>query len=94
MLKITRQMLEQTAVRAAALGLTLQSSEDSVEKLAREGFDPAYGARPLRRAIRSRVEDAIAYQVRGVALRYAHSLRSHTPLREKYFFRKRGFRKK
>ena len=40
MLKITRQMLEQTAVRAAALGLTLQSSEDSVEKLAREGFDP------------------------------------------------------
>ena len=63
MLKITRQMLEQTAVRAAALGLTLQSSEDSVEKLAREGFDPAYGARPLRRAIRSRVEDAIAEQL-------------------------------
>ena len=63
MRQITRQMLEQTAARAAALGLTLQSSEDSVEKLAREGFDPAYGARPLRRAIRSRVEDAIAEQL-------------------------------
>ena len=60
---ITRRMLEQTAARAASLGLTLQSSEDSVEKLAREGFDPAYGARPLRRAIRSEVEDAIAEQL-------------------------------
>ncbi len=69
MRQITRQMLEQTAARAAALGLTLQSSEDSVEKLAREGFDPAYGARPLRRAIRSRVEDAIAEQLLSGAAR-------------------------
>ena len=29
-------------------------------ELAREGFDPKYGARPLRRAIQSRVEDAVA----------------------------------
>ena len=28
--------------------------------LAREGFDPKYGARPLRRAIQSKVEDAVA----------------------------------
>ena len=60
---VSRPTIMETAVRAAALGLTLQSSEDSVEKLAREGFDPAYGARPLRRAIRSRVEDAIAEQL-------------------------------
>jgi ATP-dependent Clp protease ATP-binding subunit ClpC len=31
-----------------------------VKELAREGFDPKYGARPLRRAIQSKVEDAVA----------------------------------
>ena len=29
-------------------------------ELARDGFDPQYGARPLRRAIQSMVEDAVA----------------------------------
>ena len=32
----------------------------ATELLAREGFDPKYGARPLRRAIQSKVEDAVA----------------------------------
>lgn len=31
-----------------------------MKELAREGFDPKYGARPLRRAIQSKVEDAVA----------------------------------
>ena len=31
-----------------------------VKELAKEGFDPKYGARPLRRAIQSKVEDAVA----------------------------------
>ena len=29
-------------------------------ELARDGFDPQYGARPLRRAIQNQVEDAVA----------------------------------
>ena len=33
---------------------------DVMKELAREGFDPKYGARPLRRAIQSKVEDAVA----------------------------------
>ena len=31
-----------------------------MKELAKEGFDPKYGARPLRRAIQSKVEDAVA----------------------------------
>ena len=60
---IARRMLEETARRAAALGVTLEITDDSVEQLAREAEDPANGARPLRRAIRQKVEDVIARQV-------------------------------
>ena len=60
---IARRMLEETAKRAAALGVTLEITDESVEQLAREAEDPANGARPLRRAIRQKVEDVIARQV-------------------------------
>ena len=60
---IARRMLEETAQRAAALGVKLEITDDSVEQLAREAEDSANGARPLRRAIRQRVEDVIARQV-------------------------------
>ena len=32
-------------------------------ELAKDGFDPQYGARPLRRAIQNQVEDAVAEQM-------------------------------
>ena len=38
----------------------LDAGDAAVKVLAREGFDPKYGARPLRRAIQSKVEDAVA----------------------------------
>ena len=41
-------------------GIALSFSPEAVDKLAEEGFDPVYGARPLRRTIQSRVEDAAA----------------------------------
>jgi ATP-dependent Clp protease ATP-binding subunit ClpA len=39
------------------------SDDEAVKLLAKAGFDPVYGARPLRRLIRSRVEDAVAEQM-------------------------------
>ena len=57
---IARRMLETTAVRMADQGITLQAEDEAVVELARDGFDPQYGARPLRRAIQSTVEDAVA----------------------------------
>ena len=41
-------------------GIALQAEENAVAELARDGFDPQYGARPLRRAIQTQVEDAVA----------------------------------
>ena len=42
------------------MGIHLDASDEAVAELAKEGFDPKYGARPLRRAIQSKVEDAVA----------------------------------
>jgi len=58
--EVARRMLKTVANRMESMGIHLDATEDAVKELAREGFDPKYGARPLRRAIQSKVEDAVA----------------------------------
>ena len=58
--EIARRMLDQAAGRMRTLGLTLRSTEEAVDLLAREGSGPADGARPLRRRLHSQVEDPVA----------------------------------
>ncbi len=58
--RIARGMLSRTAARMAEQGITLTADDDAVSALAKGGFDPQYGARPLRRAIQNTVEDAVA----------------------------------
>ena len=57
---ITRQLLDQAGARLAELGVSLSAEEGAVELLARSGGDREYGARPLRRAVSSLVEDPAA----------------------------------
>ncbi len=59
-IRIARGMLSRTAARMAEQGITLTADDDAVAALAKGGFDPQYGARPLRRAIQNTVEDAVA----------------------------------
>ena len=61
--QIARRMLDVTAGRMAQQGITLEADDDAVAELAKDGFDPQYGARPLRRAIQNQVEDAVAEQM-------------------------------
>ncbi|MBI4866225.1 MAG: ATP-dependent Clp protease ATP-binding subunit, partial [Candidatus Wallbacteria bacterium] len=49
--RIVRLLLERVGVRAAEQGLSLEVSDAAVDQLARVGYDPVYGARPLKRAI-------------------------------------------
>jgi len=56
-------MLRSTASRIAELGVTICADDAAIEKLAKAGFDPDYGARPLRRLIRNQIEDAVAEQL-------------------------------
>ncbi|MBE6910555.1 MAG: ATP-dependent Clp protease ATP-binding subunit [Ruminococcaceae bacterium] len=67
--EIARRMLSGTGERAAALGVTLDADDGAVRKLAEAGFDPQYGARPLRRLIRSQIEDVLAERLLAGTLR-------------------------
>jgi ATP-dependent Clp protease ATP-binding subunit ClpB len=42
------------------LGMDLSVEEEVKDALAREGFDPAFGARPLKRVIQRRIQDPLA----------------------------------
>ena len=66
--EVARRMLKTVSARMETVGIHLDASDEAVAELAREGFDPKYGARPLRRAIQSKVEDAVAEQVLEGAL--------------------------
>ena len=46
--------------RLAKMDLTLEVSEAAVAELAKVGFDPVYGARPLKRAIQQRIENPLS----------------------------------
>ena len=61
--RIAQRMLEITGKRMAQQNITLLADEEAVATLAKDGFDPQYGARPLRRAIQNEVEDAVAEQM-------------------------------
>ena len=43
--------------------LTLELSNEALEKLAEAGFDPVYGARPLKRAIQTQIENPLAQEI-------------------------------
>ena len=58
--EVARRMLKTVENRMESMDIHLDATEEAVKELAREGFDPKYGARPLRRAIQSKVEDAVA----------------------------------
>lgn len=45
------------------LGITIEMTEQAKTYMADEGFDKSYGARPLRRAIQSKIEDKLAEQL-------------------------------
>jgi ATP-dependent Clp protease ATP-binding subunit ClpB len=44
-------------------GINLEITDDAKNLLAKEGFNPVYGARPLKRVIQSRIQDSLAEQI-------------------------------
>jgi ATP-dependent Clp protease ATP-binding subunit ClpC len=58
--EIARLMLERTKRRLRAQDIEVEFTEEAVELIAEEGFDPEFGARPLRRAIQRRVDNRLS----------------------------------
>ncbi len=61
--QIANNMLNIVVQRIKGLGIELEVDDSAIELIADEGFDPVYGARPLRRAIQAKLEDSIAEQL-------------------------------
>jgi ATP-dependent Clp protease ATP-binding subunit ClpA len=61
--QIATLMLKGIKKRLADKGLDLKADRDGVKLLAKAGYDPKFGARPLRRLLQDRVEDKIANKI-------------------------------
>ncbi len=61
--RIARIQLQVLADRLTRLELGLQVSEAALAELAKVGFDPVFGARPLKRAIQQRIENPLSRQI-------------------------------
>ena len=62
-LAIARLMLNSIRKRLEERDIHLDYTEDAVELLAKQGFDPEYGARPLRRILQQTVEDRLSEEI-------------------------------
>ena len=60
LLKIIDTMLDDLSTRLDTKGVKIDVAADVKEKILEKGFKPKYGARPLRRAIQSMLEDKLA----------------------------------
>lgn len=58
--EIAGKMLAPLMKRAESMGVALSVEPEALDLLAKQGFDPVMGARPLRRAIQSQIEDKLA----------------------------------
>ena len=61
--KIALIQIKRLAQRMAQQEMLLEVSDAAVAELARSGFDPVFGARPLKRAIQQQLENPIAKQI-------------------------------
>ena len=60
---IAKNMLKDVKNRAQSLNIEIDFTEKAIKAISEAGFDPIYGARPLRRAIQSKIEDKLAEEV-------------------------------
>ena len=61
--QIAGKMLDNLKLRLANLNITIDFADGVLTALAEKGFDPVYGARPLRREIQNRIEDALSEKI-------------------------------
>ena len=61
--EIASLMLNSLKARLLDNEITVEFTDGAVEKIAEEGFDEVYGARPLRRAIQSKIEDMLSEKI-------------------------------
>ncbi len=61
--QIASLMLKSVEKRLETMNISISFDDDVIALLAREGTDPVYGARPMRREIQRRIEDALSTEI-------------------------------
>lgn len=61
--EIAVRMLNTLSERVKGMDITVTFDDGAAEKIADAGFDPVYGARPLRRAIQTEIEDKLSEEM-------------------------------
>ncbi len=84
---IAKLMLHSVATRLRERGIDLSVTPEAESLLADEGFDPSYGARPLRRAIQHQVEDTLSEEILSGNIQLGDSVEAYVEA-EKLKFRK------
>ncbi|WP_010308086.1 ATP-dependent Clp protease ATP-binding subunit [Kurthia senegalensis] len=63
LVEIVSKMSEQLTKRLAEQKIELELTPAALDKIAEEGYDPEYGARPIRRALQKHVEDRLSEEI-------------------------------
>ena len=61
--EIAKIMLKGLKARLSANEISAEFTDEAITEIAKAGFDPVYGARPLRRAIQSKIEDMLSEKI-------------------------------
>ena len=61
--EIAKRLLDILSKRISDRNITIEFTDDAVSKIADEGFDAVYGARPLKRAIQTKIEDKLSEEI-------------------------------
>ncbi len=72
--KIAGKMLENLKGRLKNLNITIDFTDEVLSALAEKGFDAVYGARPLRREIQNRIEDALSEKILDASIKNGDSV--------------------
>jgi len=86
--EIVEIMLEELNKRVQSYGMQLEVTENAKTQLVNEGYDPQFGARPLRRVIQKRLEDGISEEMLQGKLTSGDTVKVDTE-EEKFVFKKK-----
>jgi ATP-dependent Clp protease ATP-binding subunit ClpA len=83
-------MIREVNLRLADRKLAVTLTSKARERLADIGYDPAYGARPLRRAIQKHIQDPLAVKILQGEFREGDTVRVDADAKTGFRFQKQG----
>lgn len=72
---IAERMLASLAKRVNDMSIEVEFDKSVVDTVAKHGFDPVYGARPIRRAIQSEIEDKLSEKILDGTVKAGESIK-------------------